>query len=148
MSDLHIGDFYRDTARILVRLYNQFPRPQMLFVEEICGAAEPDEFGLPGERHHACFSTLIWLAEERYLSYADTIHQAALDQVVLTERGFRLLSCRSQMPWLEETMADDDLPPSLMAASHANVAQLRRALASGSSILLEQTVHQLLGTAP
>jgi hypothetical protein len=134
VADLHIDDFCRDTARTLVRLYSQFPRPQLLFVEEICGAAETDEFGLPGPRQQACFSALLWLADEGYLRYAETLRQEGLDQVVLTGRGLRLLCSRSAMPWLE-----GDSP----AENH--LAQLRRALASGSSTQLQRTVHHLLG---
>src|SRR5690606_28258940 len=98
VADLHIDDFCRDTARILLRLWGQFPRPQLLFVEEICGATEPDEFGLPGARHLACFSTLLWLADEGWLRYGECLRQDGLDQAVLTERGLRLLCSRPQPP--------------------------------------------------
>jgi hypothetical protein len=147
VADLHIDDFYRDTARILLRLYGQFPRPQMVFAEEICGSAEPDEFGLPGPRHAACFSTLVWLAEQGYLRFEALIRREGLDQAVLTEKGFLLLASRvEELPWLE-IAADDGLPPSLLETSHSNVSQLRNALASGSSILLQRTVHHLLASA-
>lgn len=133
MADLHIDDFCRDTARILVRLYSQFPRPQLLFVDEICGSAETDEFGMPGSRHLACFSTLLWLGDEGYLRYTETLRQEGLDQAVLSGSGLRLLCSRSAMPWLGPELGD------------SHVVQLRRALAGGSSSQLQQTVQYLLG---
>lgn len=139
VADLHIDDFCRDTARILVRLYSQFPRPQLLFVNEICGSADTDEFGMPGSRHLACFSTLLWLGDEGYLRYTETLRQEGLDQAVLSGRGLRLLCSRSAMPWLD--------PEQAASPGDSHVVQLRRALASGSSTQLQQTVQHLLGAA-
>jgi hypothetical protein len=147
MADLHIEDFYKDAALILLRLYSQFPRKQILYVDDICGVDTPDEFGLPSPRYLACFSAMVWLGEQGYLRYAAPIRQEALDQAVLTEKGFLLLSSRSEMPWLEPDQADDGLPRSVMEEAHSNVAQLRRAIGSGSSILIRQSVHHLLSNA-
>ncbi len=148
MSDLHIDDFYKNVALILLRLYGVFPRKHLLFVDDICGFEEPDEFGLPSARSLGCFSAMIWLGEQNYLRYAEAIRQEALDQAVLTEKGFLLLSSRSEIapPDAEPTL--DALPPSVMAKSLSNIAQLRRAIDSNSSILIEQCVHHLLANAP
>lgn len=132
MSDLHIDDFYRDTALILLRLYGQFPRPQILFVEDICGSAEPDEFGMPPARQQACFSTMIWLGRQGFLRYDATLRQEGLDQAALTERGFLLLASSTLQP-VEPT--DDGLPESLQLQARTNVAGLRRALQAGSTEL-------------
>jgi hypothetical protein len=123
-----------------------FPRKQILFVDDVSGADTPDEFGLPSPRYQACFSTMVWLGEQGYLSFETTIRQEALDQAVLTEKGFLLLSSRSEMPWLEPA-EQDDLPPSIMEESLTNVAQLRRAIGTGSSILIRQSMHHLLSGA-
>ena len=152
MTDLHIDDFYKDAAAILLRLYALFPRKQILFVDDIYKsnggkADEPDEFGLPSPRHLSCFSAMVWLGEEGFLRYEAPIRQEALDQAVLTEKGFLLLSSRSEMPALLDEADNDNLPPSIMAASQTNVAQLRRALGSGSSILIGQCVQYLLTDA-
>jgi hypothetical protein len=151
MADLHIDDFYKDVALILIRLYGVFPRKHLLFVDEICGFEEPDEFGLPSARSAGCFSAMIWLGEQGYLQYEAPIRQEALDQTVLTEKGFLLLSSRSEMPPLHTEdnadTADVQLPPSVMAESLTNIAQLRRAIGSNSSILIEQCVHYLLSKA-
>ncbi len=144
MTDLHSDDFYKDVAAILLRLYSLFPRKQILFVDDICKAEEPDEFGLPSPRHLSCFSAMVWLGEENFLRYDAPIRQEALDQAVLTERGFLLLSSRSEMQIMPDENNNDNLPPSVMAASQTNVAQLRRALESGSSILIGQCVQHLL----
>ncbi|MBB6523284.1 hypothetical protein [Pseudoteredinibacter isoporae] len=92
MGDLHIDDFYRDSARILLQLYRHFPRRELIYTEDIAGPDTPDDFGLPSDRHQACFATLLWLAENDYLSYGSTIAQEALDQAVLNQRGFNLLA--------------------------------------------------------
>jgi hypothetical protein len=144
MADLHIDDFYKDAALILLRLYGVFPRKHLLFVDEICGFEEADEFGLPSARSAGCFSAMIWLGEQGYLQYEAAIRQEALDQAVLTEKSFLLLSSRSELPVLD---AEPQLPPSVMAESLTNVAQLRRAVGSNSSILIEQCVHYLLSSA-
>jgi hypothetical protein len=147
MTDLHIDDFYKDVAAIFLRLYSQFPRKQILFVDDICKGEEADEFGLPSPRHLSCFSAMIWLGEEGFLRYDTPIRQEALDQAVLTEKGFLLLSSRAEMLSILDERNDDNLPPSVMAASQTNIAQLRRALDSGSSILIGQHIQQLLSIA-
>lgn len=147
MADLHIDDFYRDVALILLRLYGVFPRKHLLFVDDICGYEEPDEFGLPSARSQSCFSAMVWLGEEGFIRYDAPIRQEALDQAVLTERGFLLLSSRSELQ-LDVDTAAAALPPSVMAESLTNVAQLRRAAGSDSSILIEQCVHYLLSKEP
>lgn len=58
MADLHIDDFYRDAALILLRLYRTFPRKTILYVDDISGPDTPDEFGLHSERFQSCFSTM------------------------------------------------------------------------------------------
>lgn len=147
MTDLHIDDFYKDVAAILLRMYALFPRKQILFVDDICKGEEPDEFGLPSARFLSCFSAMVWLGEENFLRYDSTIRQEALDQAVLTEKGFLLLSSRSELQTTPDENDSESLPPSVMAASQTNIAQLRRALQSGSSILIGQCVQYLLNEA-
>lgn len=147
MADLHIDDFYKDVALILLRLYGVFPRRHLLFVDDICGFEEPDEFGLPSARSLGCFSAMVWLGEEGYLRFEAPIRQEALDQAVLTEKSFLLLSSRSELPALENEDPAPIVPPSVMAESSTHIAQLRRAIASNSSILIEQCVNHLLDNA-
>ena len=123
--DLQIDDFYKDAAGGLLLLYQAFPRKMALYVEDLIGREEPDEFGLPSKRHQACLGALLWLAEEGYLRFESTIAYDALDQAVLTEKGFLRLS-RGIPHALREGEA---LPPSVRRV-HATLAfQLREALA-------------------
>jgi hypothetical protein len=144
MADLNIDDFYRDCAVIMLRLYSSFPRKTILYVDDICGPDTPDEFGLHSERHQAAFSAMAWLAEVGYISFTETIREEALDQAVLSQRGFLLLSSRSEIELGIVGDNDDCLPPSVMERSLINVAQIRRALKEGSSIFIQQVMHSLL----
>ncbi len=122
--DLQIDDFYKDAAAGLLLLYQAFPRKVGLYVEDLIGREEPDEFGLPSKRHQACLGALLWLADEGYLRYESTIHYDALDQAVLSEKGFLRLS-RGVPHALPE---GDALPPSVRRV-HATLAhQLREAI--------------------
>lgn len=123
--DLQIDDFYKDAASGLLMLYQAFPRKMALYVEDLIGREEPDEFGLPSKRHQACLGALLWLAEEGYLRFESTIAYDALDQAVLSEKGFMRLS-RSIPHALPE---GEPMPPSVRRV-HATLAfQLREALA-------------------
>ena len=126
MDDLHIDDFYKDIALIWLRLYRYFPRKTILYVDDISGADQPDEFGLHSERFLAGFSAMVWLGEEGYLRYESPIKQEALDQAVLTERSLILLSTR----------------PDTKSDSH--ITQLEAAVRSGSSTKIRAMVETLL----
>lgn len=157
MADIHIADFYKDAATVLVQLYNQFPRPMMLFVEDVAGPDEPDEFGLHSPRHQACLATMFWLARAGYIHYETVVRQEALDQVTLTQRGFTLMA--SRLPVAEiaglappEETDDPDGPPDAFAAAQAarqsNGAELlRQVLQQGSSTAIEQVMLELLRQA-
>ena len=88
MHDLNIGDFCKDTARIILTLYRRFPQKSTLYVEDISGPDLADDFGLHSPRHMACFSAILWLAEEGWLRYTSTIQQDAVDEVVLSQKAF------------------------------------------------------------
>ena len=105
MADIHVEEFYKDVAIALVQLYMSFPRRVNLFVEDIAGPDEPDEFGLHSKRHMACFGALLWLSEEGLLRYVDTIRQEALDQAVLTREAFVRLSAPAPQALLRELSA-------------------------------------------
>ena len=147
MADLHIDDFYRDVATIFLRLYAVFPRKTILYVEDICGPDQPDEFGLHHPRFQAGFSAMVWLAEEGYLNFQDTIRAEALDQVVLSQKAFLLLSSRSKLG-LTEQADEDTVPPSVAEQSRTNINQLRHVLREGSSIRLQKYVAFMLAQDP
>jgi len=82
LADLHIDDFCRDAALILLHLYGAFPRRASVYVEDICGLDTPDDVGLHSDRHMACLGTMLWLAEEDYLRFEAMIYQDGIDQAV------------------------------------------------------------------
>jgi hypothetical protein len=92
MLDIHITEFFNDSARILLNLYRAFPRQISMYVEDISGIDTPDEYGMHSERHLACFHTFVWLKEEGLLRYTDIERQIGFDHCVLTLEGFRWLS--------------------------------------------------------
>ncbi len=130
MADIHIADFHRDSAAILATLYRSFPRKIQLFVDDIAGSAEPDEFGLPSPRHQACFATMVWLAEAGYINYLSPIRQEALDQATLSHMAFTLLSSPSQIPCTEQP-------------GKSHIGAIRKALKSGSSDHIQAAVLHL-----
>ena len=141
MSDIHIDDFYRDTAKTLVMLYNHFPRPLSLYVEDIAGPDTPDEFGLHSTRFEACLSALIWLSTAGYLNYKTLIMREALEEATLTQQAFILLN---------SAYNNSDLnPPGLNpAAPHDSddlfINLLRQQLRNGSSTSLAILVKTVM----
>ncbi len=143
MQDLHIDDFYKDAGLILMALFLTFPRKSTVYVEDICGPDEVDEFGLHSPRYLSCFGTMLWLGDEGYLRYDDTVRQEAIEQAVLSHKAFMLLSARHE--FISETSDEDDtLPPSVLAQRQTNVFRLHRAIRNGSSEQLRQIMHYLL----
>lgn len=157
MSDLHIDDFCKDVARILNQLYLVFPRKSTLFVEDIAGHDEPDEFGMHSERHMACLGAMLWLAEEGVIRFGDTIRQEAVDQAVLAGGTFALLSATADALTDEETAelearlpaairdgGASAVPPSVLRTGGTHVNRLRMALRSRSSDRIRSVVLELI----
>lgn len=88
LDDLHIIDFCNDVGRILTMLHRLFPREQEVYVGDLIGFEEPDEYGLYSKRHESCLSTLIWLKTEGWIRFASLVRREAVDQCVLTQRAF------------------------------------------------------------
>ncbi|WP_447592263.1 hypothetical protein [Aquipseudomonas campi] len=126
--DLQIDEFYKDAAAGMLALYQAFPRKIGLYVEDLIGREEPDEFGLPSKRHQSCLGALLWLAEEGYIRFDSTIAYDALDQAVLSEKGFLRLSRSIPNP-----QTDDQTPPSIRRVQATLAWQLRDAFAQHDS---------------
>lgn len=141
MTDIHVDDFCKDAALALTVLYQAFPRPHTLFVEDLLGPDDVDEYGMHSPRHMACFSALLWLAEEGWLRYADTIRQEAVDQAVLSGRCFMLLS--TPAPGFAPPNAGE-LPASVRVEQQTHIARLRHALQERSSAALRAAVLELM----
>jgi len=164
VSDLHIDDFYKDIAKVLNNLYQSFPRKTTVYVEDIAGYEEPDEFGLHSNRHLACLGAMIWLSEEGYIRFESEIRQEAVDQAVLTGRTFSALSAVAT-ELSEAELADlgeglpaslratanegfgDAVPDSVIRGQRTNINRLRLALRSKSSDRLRSVALAILDRA-
>lgn len=122
-DDLNLLDFYHDAGKALTILYDAFPRKIELYVEDIAGPDQEDEFGLHSKRHMACLAALLWLAEEGLLRYSNEIRQEGIDQAVLTA------------PTLNRLTTPDSLP-------EPRIHRIKKALKSGSSHALASTLQE------
>lgn len=91
MLDVHIDDFYKDCATILLLGFRFFPRQQTLFIEDISGPDDRDEFGLHSPRHLAAFGTVQWLKDEGYVRFSVADGYQSVDEFVLTAKAFSRL---------------------------------------------------------
>lgn len=111
LHDLHIGDFCKDAARTLLLLYRRFPVKTTLYIEDIAGPDQPDEFGLHSPRHMAAFGAALWLAEEGLFRFSQPIKQEALDEAVLSAKAMLFFSGgqdESRIALLERVHASQD----------------------------------------
>ncbi len=141
MSDINIDDFFKDAAVALVQLYGMFPRRHAVFVEDICGPDDTDEFGMHSDRYLACFGTLLWLGEEGYVRYEQSIRQDAIDQAVLTARCFTVLATPAPRHTPDP---DSDLPESIRVEQSTTINRLRAALKARSSPQLRAEMVDLM----
>lgn len=145
MSHLHIDDFTHDVARILMQSYMSFPRPGALYVEDIIGPTEVDDVGLHSTRHMSCLGAMLWLTEEGYLRYQATIFQEGLEQAVLSNRAFVLLTALSDLRF-EET--DPQLPATVQLEKATVAEQLIQAIRAQDSARTTALVRYLLSRNP
>lgn len=135
MYDIHIEDFYRDCTRVLLQLYQSFPRKSSVFVEDIAGPDTPDEYGIHSDRFQACFGAMIWLESEGYLVFESLIRQEAIDQACLTSLGLRLLN---QISKESDVILPDGAPKQV-----PNVEILRFTMKKSTSTQLASLMIQL-----
>jgi hypothetical protein len=114
-----------------------------LFVEDIAGTDNPDEFGQHSKRHMACFGALLWLAEEGFLRYVDTIRQEALDQAVLSQRTFVRLSAPADPATdpAQVSKPDPGLPAAVRDDLATHIHLIRDALKSRSSVRISSVMQ-------
>lgn len=134
-GDLNVEDFFKDAIKVLDALYRSFPAPITLYVEDICGESDTDEFGMHSKRYLACFSAMLWLQDEGYVRFEDVIRQEAVDQIVLTSQCFTLLSRAAARP----TAVNSNEPSSLLAERSTHIAHLRAALKQRDSAVLRRS---------
>lgn len=143
MGDIHIEEFYHDMGLILSRLYASFPRRIVLYVADISGDDTPDEYGMHSDRYLSCFSAMAWLKDQGYIDFYSTVKQEAVDQVVLTQKSFLILSNQASVIIGEEP-ATDKLSPYIAQKSITNIAMLRRALLNRSAIDISKIVAHIM----
>ncbi|MFT4632233.1 MAG: hypothetical protein ACI96P_001645 [Candidatus Azotimanducaceae bacterium] len=154
MADINIENFYRHLAVALSILYANFPTKFALYVDEVAGIDEPDEYGLHSPRYTSGFFALLWLEEEGYIRYADTIRQDGVDQACLTHKAFLKLSAISEPIYIAPNQEGDNnvvrlaptqnLSPSVIEERKLVINQLRMALRSGSSLAVNKVVRHIL----
>ena len=99
MLDVHIDDFFKDCAVILLHGFKYFPTKQTFYTEDISGPDDAGEFGLHSPRHLAAFGAIIWLQEEGYIRFSEVDRQESVDEFVLTSKAFtRLLQADKEDP--------------------------------------------------
>ncbi|RLT98077.1 hypothetical protein [Ketobacter sp.] len=143
MADLNILDFYKDTALILMSLQRVFPRKMELFVEDLIGPDQVDEFGLHTKRHEACFGAMLWLSDEGFLKYGATIRQDGIDQAFLTAKGLIRLTTIVEAPWSgrEASNTEEEVPRFEARERLTMIEHMRRAVSSQSSEQMTQVMR-------
>ncbi len=142
LDNLHIDDFNKDAARTLVFLYNYFPRKMDLYVEDISGPDEVDDYGLHSDRYLACMSAIIWLAEEGLIRYDALVKQESFDQAVLSKQSYVLLNHLVQRE--DDETTNGELPESIRRARRSRIAAFKQALQNGSSEQLSQVMTRFI----
>jgi len=172
MADINIENFYQHIGRILSILYAAFPSKSPLYVDDVAGVDDPDEYGLHSPHYTAGFFAMLWLADEEYIRYMDTIRQDGVDQAVLTHKAFLKLTQVSE-PIYQATVNQTgesnvvsllqsdkvpsekaqpeivqpektESPPSVIEDKMLVINQLRHALRSGDSIAITKVVRHIL----
>ncbi len=161
MADINIENFYQHIAKTLIILYANFPTKAAVYVDEVAGIDEPDEYGLHSPHYTAGFYALLWLADEGYLRYADEIRQDGIDQAILTHKAFLKLTEIANPIYVEIDVISDgssegsnvvplqiieELSPSIQEDKKLVINQLRAALKSGSSIAVTKAVTHILAS--
>ncbi len=140
MIDINIDDFFHDIAVTLLSLYQQFPRKVSLYLEDISGPDDMDEFGLHSNRYLSTIGAVSWLNDEGYIRYSSIVHQESVEDCTLTQMAFVKL-IRPTLP--SNHMADAS---SVEKQQHTLAQQLHGALKDQSSIEVRRLIEQHLLT--
>ncbi len=141
MIDVHIDDFYHDVAATLLSLYQQFPRKVSLYVEDISGPDDVDEFGLHSPRHLSCIGALLWLKDEGFIRFDDLVREEAIEAATLTSKAFvRLIQPRPN-DFLDQ-LSNEELSESALKQHSTLAFQLHKALTEHDSIQIRTLVER------
>lgn len=135
--DKQIDEFNEVASLALLQLYRVFPRQHTLYVDELIGLQELDEYGLPRERHQRCLGTLLWLGDEGYLRHNGLVQYEALEQAVLSEKGLlRLTTIPTASSLLAIGLTDEARGRTLAQLLRVAVAQENHQQLAGLARLL------------
>ncbi len=110
-------------------------KAQDLFVEDVYQEEETDEFGLHSDRYIACFQALVWMREEGFIRFTNTLRSDAVEQAVLTGRALALLIQPTSLEGQSTAVAIEE---------NTLLNRLRGALQKGSSAALRLLVVELV----
>ena len=128
-------------------------------MDDVVRIDTPDEYGLHSPTYTAGFFAMIWLGEEGFLRFTDTIHQDGVDQACLTSKAFLRLTAPANPVYVEPEGEQkvvslhggertDPLPPSIVEERSLVINQLRGALRARSSIEITKVVSHILQPHP
>ena len=143
MFDIHIEEFFHDSFRVLTALYSAFPKKCNVFVEDIAGADQVDEYGLHSDRFQCCFGAMLWLEQEGFIRFESTLRQEAIDQAILTMKGLAMVSTTCQnlaMNELSQTIS----PTNSALPGKPNIESLKHIYKHGTSTQLAIAMQNLL----
>lgn len=143
MFDIHIEEFYHDAFSILQTLYQAFPKKCNVFVEDIAGPDQPDEYGLHSDRFQCCFGSMLWLEMEGFIRFESTLRQEAIDQASLTMKGLSMLSTTCRDVTIEEIVERID-PAQSGVSGKLYIDSLKYIHKHGTSTQLAQAMQYLL----
>jgi len=141
MADLHINDFYKDCGLIFIALYQYFPKPTTLYIEDISGPDNVDQYGLHSDRHLRCLGAFLWLQEEGYIRFEQQVKQLAFDHCRLSHRSLRLLT---QSQYQSESDTAQPLSVSVAVERSNRINQMRSAIDNQDSTAIANIVRNLL----
>jgi len=145
MFDIHIEEFFLDCTKILKQLYQAFPKKCNVFVEDISGPDQPDEYGIHSDRSQSCFGAMLWLEKEQYISFESTLRQEAIDQSVLTAKGLRLMSSICHDDYIN-AITDSIYPLKAGLKGLPNIDTLNHIMKHGTSSQLGLAMQHLIHT--
>ncbi len=141
MIDVHIDDFYHDIAATLLSLYQQFPRKISLYIEDVSGPDDVDEFGLHSQRHLSCMGAMLWLHDENYIRFEDLVREEAIEAATLTQKAFVKLIQPRPDAFVDYNSGQEFSDSALK--QHCTLAfQLHHAISERNSIRVRELVEQ------
>jgi hypothetical protein len=145
MFDIHIEEFFHDSFRVLNTLYSAFPKKCNVFVEDIAGADQVDEYGLHSDRFQCCFGTMLWLEQEGFIRFEGTLRQEAIDQANLTMKGLLMISSTCRNKVINE-LSSSILPLNSGLPGKPNIESLKHIYKHGTSTQLAIAMQNLLNS--